>query len=134
LKARIRKAEPKDINFVRDSFLNVVTKATGLTRHHTADGIRKLTDRILTNPRTKVIVAADAEDDDEILGYAVATLGVPDVLHMALTKRSYRRSGVCRALLAELPPVLRVWYPSENLKVLSQMTGIILDPLCLTHL
>jgi hypothetical protein len=119
---------PKDENWVRDSYRRCITQATGLLPDHTYLGISRFLDRILSNPKTKVLIAADAEDDQEILGYAMTT---NDVLHWILVKKDYRKAGVASALLADLPTPLRVWYPSEKLKALSRIAGLVVDPLAL---
>jgi hypothetical protein len=119
------------MNFVRSSWLNVFTLCSHLERTHTAAGMRRLLDRVLANPRTAVHVAADAEDDGDLLGYVVLT---GNVLSMALTKRDSRRQGVCRALLAEAPTGLRVWWPSAGLQHIAKCADVALDPLALLEL
>jgi hypothetical protein len=131
LRARIRKATAQDVNFIRSSWLNVWTYSSGLSRPHTQGGMRRLLDRLLQNPRTVVQVAAEEANDAELLGYVVLT---GDLLHMALTKRGHRRTGVCRALLSEAPREMRAWWPSPDLRHVGKCVAIALDPLALLEL
>lgn len=71
------------------------------------DGHHAAIERVLENPRTRVVVACLPDTPYVDLGFAVST---GDTLHYVFVKRQARQFGVGSALLAalDLPPAPRI--------------------------
>ena len=66
---------------------------------------KRLIAGILARPNVRVLVACDAEDHDQVFGWACweTVQGVP-VVHYVFTKRPFRRMGVARRLWNVINP------------------------------
>ncbi len=89
---------------------------------------RRLITRILQQqPRTVVWQATD-EDSRRILAVAVVS---GDVLHYVYVREADRQSGLCRAMLADLPRPMACWWLSRGAKYVRRALGgaLTFDPL-----
>lgn len=107
----IRRAQSSDLPFVFSSWLNSyessgwargVRRRTYFTRHHA------VVSELLSRPSCVVLVAALEEDPDVILAWA-ALEPVSSTVHYVYVKESWRRLGLARRLLDELPGGVQVY-------------------------
>ena len=109
---QLRPAEAKDRNFILNSWLR---------RYRDAISARLVTDavyyriqhevitKILDRPNLLTVVACNPEDPMQIYGYLVAEV-LDDLLlvHWTYVKGPFRRFGVAKAMLAQLPAAGKV--------------------------
>lgn len=97
----IRKANPKDIPFIYETWLKSYKHDSAIGKS-TRSGIffdeyKTIVDRILSNKDTQTLVACLNDSTDVILGYLVKEL---NLAHYCFVKESFRRLGVARSLFA----------------------------------
>jgi hypothetical protein len=131
VKIKIRKATPEDWPLVYDSWIRHLCSSSGLYFGQIEQGQRRVIDRILRKPGVEVRLAVDADDREKILGLVVVE-PVAAVLHYAFVKLSFRQYGVCRELLAGLPP-MRVWWLSKGARFVASCAELVYDPLALVE-
>jgi hypothetical protein len=132
VKIKIRKATSDEHDLVYDAWLRHLANTAGLGFEQVADhGGRRMIDRILRKPGVEVRLAVDAEDRDRIKGLVVVDPGAR-VLHFAFTKKEFQQFGICRTLLAGLPP-LRVWWLSKGARHVARCAELVYDPLALVE-
>ena len=97
---KIRQFRPEDEGFVYSSWLNNywgshnhdMTKTVFMAGHH------NVIEKILQREGIEILIAANIDDDEQILGYLVRE---GNVLHYLYVKSPFRRSGISAALLEE---------------------------------
>jgi hypothetical protein len=131
VKIKVRKAIADEHALVYDAWLRHLASSAGLPFARVEVGGRRVIDRILRRPGTEVRLAVDAEDRERILGLVVLDVHAR-LLHFAYTKREAQQFGICRTLLAGLPP-LRVWWMSKGARHVARCAEISYDPLALVE-
>jgi hypothetical protein len=131
VRIKIRTATPEDWPLVYDSWIRHLCSSSGLYFGQIERGGRRMIDRILRKPGCEVRLAVDADDRQRILGLVVVEPGAA-ILHYAFTKLDFRRYGVCRELLAGLPP-MRVWWLGKGARHVARCAELVYDPLALVE-
>jgi hypothetical protein len=129
VKIKIRKATAQDWPLVYDSWIRHLCSSSGLYFGQVEQGARRIIDRILRKPGAEVRLAVDADNRERILGLVVVEPAA-GVLHYAFTKLDFRQYGVCRELLAGLPP-LRVWWLGKGARYVARCAELVYDPVAL---
>lgn len=104
----IRKATESDLIYVRHSWgkASYSSFKSALFKSHQAEVLpctlyeqlfKRWQGRILS--RATCLVAANPEDDDQLMGYAIFEGEKPPVLHFVQVKNEFWRQGIARALL-----------------------------------
>ena len=110
----LRDLEPADIPFIYSTWMRAYYygndfSAVG-TKEFFFDNHRKLLDRVMNEPKTKVRISCLCDDPDVILGYSVVEN--EQALHFVFVKVVWRKMGLAKKLIPNT--VLRVTHLTEQ--------------------
>mgnify|MGYP006270041487 CR=1 FL=1 len=91
-----------DVNFIYQTWLKGLYYGSDFWKQMKGDTYystyKRLIERILVTPGTKVKIACLKEDPEVVIGYAVYT---GDTLHWAFVKPQWRKMGIAKAIIPD---------------------------------
>jgi hypothetical protein len=94
---------PNDKNFICATWLNSYFTSSRFAKRIThrifKDYHSEVIERILTNPKTEVLIASSIDDPDTIFGYLVFQKYKTPILHYVYVKHAFKKMGIAAELI-----------------------------------
>lgn len=142
LRIVLRPADPGDADYLVDAWLGHWITGANLPRHMVEAGARKVIERLIMHPRTKVVIAEDVDEEHPLKRVAGVLCHTGDLVHFVGVKYEKRHYGVARSLLGSVAtpgvngarPTLRCWWLSRGASAVSRCVRLQFEPLAIVEL